>query len=227
MRLPLAFAAVVLGSACSAAESPSRPAKIVVYGDSISITGGGWPAMLEARLAGAGTIVESRAINGNALLWRTRCFGEPALERLRADLPQSAKNDILVLMAGANDLIQPRLPRGYSDCFDPGELGAAQIIAALAPRRRPDDRPRILLATIPPFGASEFHSAGAEGDRRLVNQWILANWPAGDVIDLDSLLAERDRPQALSSAMDSGDGLHPNERGAAAIAKRVGEVIKG
>ena len=78
-----------------------------------------------------------------------------------------------------------------------------------------------MLATLPPFGRSEFYNAAAETERQTVNRWIRSNWKGDDVIDLDRILAQGD---ALAPEYDSGDGLHPNERGAARIAAEVARL---
>ena len=225
-------AALLFAAGCSfpgAAEADGR--SVIVYGDSISLVGspGGWPGELDQALDGRGGdwAVVNRAVNGGGLVWRTRCFGAPAAERLRSELAATADGDIIVLMAGVNDLIQPRLPKGYSTCFDPGELDAATLAENLAQLRQLASRHkrRLLLATIPPFGKSEFSSAAAEADRVAINRWIHANWPGGDVIDLDRALASKGDPAILDPAFDSGDGLHPNANGASTIARLVAGQI--
>lgn len=73
---------------------------------------------------------------------------------------------------------------------------------------------------------SEFHNNAAESDRTIINGWIRNNGPQSDVIDLDRILASPESPAALAPEFESGDGLHPNASGAAAIAAAVGELIR-
>ena len=229
----LAFCAPLLLAAGCSFSSPAAAngQQVIVYGDSISLVGSsrGWPGELDQLLERRGhdwTVV-SRSIDGNGLVWRTRCFGKPAAERLRSDLAATSKTDNIVLMAGVNDLIQPRLPKGYSNCFDPAELNSALITATLAELRQlaSKRKQRLLLATIPPFGKSEFSSESAQTDRLAINHWIRANWPSADLVDLDSVLASKSDPSILEPDFDSGDGLHPNAKGAAAIANLVAEKL--
>ena len=227
----LAISVLLLAAACRA-ETP-RPRSLVVYGDSFSLGTGtghppGWPDRLEAMLdrGGRDWSVINRSINGNGLVWRTRCFGEPALARLRSEWPEIEGDRLIVVMAGVNDVIQPNLPAGSSDCFDPADFPASSVIGPLDELRQSSHGRRILLATIPPSSGSEFHSPAAEARRTDINRWIEANWPRVDVIDLARLLASPDDPSRLNPDLDSGDGLHPNDKGASVIAAAVMELIR-
>ena len=230
MRRICLIVAVLAVWACAEAGARS----LIVYGDSLSAGSGSnladpalWPAKAERLLDSAGPdwTVSNRSINGNGLVWKTRCFGTPAAERLKAELPSIAAGSTIVLMAGVNDTIQPNLPAGFSECFDPTEWSAEPIVAALRDLARSAGGRRLLLATIPPFAGSEYHSAKAEAVRAETNRWIRASWPKGDVIDLDSVLGDRRDPSRLRADFNSGDGLHPNEAGAAAIAAAVAQML--
>lgn len=235
MRIVLfVLATLLLASACQA-QPPVRPRQLVIFGDSFSLGSksaepvpDGWPDQLGDLLGRTDEdwSIDNRAINGNGLVWQTRCFGAPAIDRLKFAAPALDRQALIVLMAGVNDLIQSRLRKGYSDCFEPGVLNAADIVAALSRLRTGKLAQRILLATIPPFGASEFHSAAAERDRQEINHWVEANWPSEDVIDLATMLASPADTVRLNPDFDSGDGLHPNEKGKAVIAAAVKERIE-
>jgi lysophospholipase L1-like esterase len=208
---------------------------LVVYGDSLSAGSGSdlndpalWPSKAERLLDSAGRdwTVSNRSINGNGLVWKTRCFGVPAADRLKAELDAIPAGSTIVLMAGVNDTIQPNLPAGFSPCFEPSNWSAEPIVAALRDLAQRAGGRRILLATIPPFAASEYHSAKAEATRVETNRWIRANWATGDVIDLDSVLGDPSDRSRLRADFDSGDGLHPNEAGAAAIAAAVAGMLR-
>lgn len=232
MRRFLFFWAALLAPACQA--SNIEP-KVIVYGDSFSAGSGRnlkdphlWPNVLEGLLdqRGSDWTVVNRSINGNGLVWRTRCFGQPALERLNADLPSLVQGEIIIIMAGINDVIQPALPSGFSSCFDPGDFPAKSIVGPLDVLRRSAHGRRILLATIPPFSASKFHTAAAEQKRTDVNHWITAHWPKRDLVNLDKVLASGIDTAKLNPKFDSGDGLHPNGTGAVAIANAVAELMQ-
>ncbi len=228
--------ALLLSAACSSQAPATSSPKVIVYGDSISLATAqrralGWPDELDRLLDGRGRdwTVVNRAINGNGLIWRTRCFGEPAMDRFRSDLPAMESSDTVILMAGVNDLIQPRLPAEFSTCFEPADLPASALfgpVARLRQQLRAPGSPRVLLATIPPFGRSEFHSDAAESARQQINRWIRAHWASGDLIDLDVVLGGGAHSTEIKPEYDSGDGLHPNSRGSAAIAAAVAERVR-
>lgn len=231
MRSVIILAAALAVTACSSAETART---VVVYGDSFSAGAGTnledaslWPNKLEKQLdrRGSDWTVSNRSINGNGLVWKTRCFGEPASDRLEADLAKIPNGAPIILMAGVNDVIQPTLPAGFSDCFEPANFQSRDIIARLQALAKATNAHRLLIATLPPFARSELHSARAEAVRQEVNRWIRANWPAENVIDLEATLSTPGDATRLRPDFDSGDGLHPNERGAEAIASTVARAI--
>ena len=232
MRFPIIFAAALTVMGCGSANAAKT---VIVYGDSFSAGAGTdlsdprlWPNKLERLLDARGRdwTVANRSINGNGLVWKTRCFGQPAADRLQADIPKIPTGEIIVLMAGINDVIQPTLPAGFSSCFDPANLAAADITSRLSDIAKARNGHRIVIATIPPFAGSEFHSDQAEAVRQETNRWIRANWPQRDIIDLDHILAGSSDTGRLRKDFDSGDGLHPNERGAEAIAAATAGKIQ-
>ena len=232
MRLLITLAAALVATACAQADVTHT---VVVYGDSFSAGAGTnladpdlWPNKLERLLdqRGADWQVLNRSINGNGLVWKTRCFGEPASNRLQADLEKLPKGATIIIMAGVNDVIQPTLPAGFSSCFGPANFKSRDITSRLQVLATAASGHRLLVATIPPFATSEFHSAKAEAVRQEVNHWIHANWPAPDVIDLEGILSSPGDSSRLLPDFDSGDGLHPNERGADAIAAVAARHLK-
>ena len=231
MRLIVLAVSLLAASACAPANSAGS---IVIFGDSFSAGAGTdlkapelWPSKLEGLLDRDGDwAVSNRSINGNGLVWKTRCFGEPAMDRLQSNLQSLPRGSIVIVMAGVNDTIQPHLPDGFSPCFEPADWSAERMTSRLQPLLVMRGERRILVATIPPFGASEFHSAKPEAIRQDFNRWLRANWPKDYVIDLAMVLADSRDPNRLRRDYDSGDGLHPNEKGAAAIAAAVTEMLR-
>ena len=57
--------------------------------------------------------------------------------------------------------------------------------------------------------------------RRAINAWIRTAGPFYGVIDFDHALRDPARPDRLHAAFDSGDHLHPNDAGYAAMAAAV------
>jgi lysophospholipase L1-like esterase len=80
---------------------------------------------------------------------------------------------------------------------------------------------RVYGATILPFGGSQYSSAEHELARRTVNEWIRASRAFDAVIDFDAVMRDRDDATRLRADGDSGDHLHPNERGYVLMAESI------
>ncbi|WP_225844962.1 GDSL-type esterase/lipase family protein [Streptomyces sp. HPF1205] len=103
-------------------------------------------------------------------------------------------------------------------------LGGLYGLAARA--RRHGIRP--VLGTITPFGGSLFALGAEEGEevRRAVNEALSAqrDWP---IADFAAAVADPADPTRLAAPFDSGDGVHPSDAGAAALAGAVDLAIPG
>jgi len=118
-----------------------------------------------------------------------------------------------VLLAGANDL--GGQPRPSGDELLDGLFSLA--------RRAERAGVRPVLATITPFGGSVYPSFVAPGNERLrqeVNRALLGQRDR-PVLDFAAALADPADPTRLAAAFDSGDGVHPSDAGAAALAEAV------
>lgn len=227
------FLSAAIAATIATASPNSR--SVYVFGDSFSAGDGSdlanpdlWPVRLEKRLDANGRdwSVANKSINGNGLIFRTKCFGDPATVRAEAELPGLPVAATVIVMAGVNDVIQPFLKQGTSTCFEPRHLTSVELAAGLSSLRGKVKAQRLIVATIPPFKASEFHSAQAEAVRSGFNKWLVANWPKRDLIRLDRLLASPSDDQLLDRQFDSGDGLHPNAKGARRIADEVARMLE-
>ena len=102
--------------------------------------------------------------------------------------------------------------------------GAREIIDGLfsLARRAAKRGLQPVLGTLTPvMGRYAFLSAaGNEDIRQAVNQAILAqrDWP---VADFAAALADSADPARIAAAFDSGDGVHPGDAGASALAGAV------
>jgi lysophospholipase L1-like esterase len=78
-------------------------------------------------------------------------------------------------------------------------------------------------ATILPFKDDTlgFYSAENERKRSAVNDWIRHGGEYDAVIDFDAAVRDPADPLRLLPAYDSGDHLHPNDAGMAAMADAV------
>jgi lysophospholipase L1-like esterase len=83
---------------------------------------------------------------------------------------------------------------------------------------------KIFGGTLTPFGGTEFpgyFSSAGEEKRARINSWIRTSGRFDAVIDFDAATRDPARPTQLRSAYDSGDHLHPNDAGYAAMADAI------
>ena len=139
-------------------------------------------------------------------------------DRFDRDVLGVAEATHVLILAGTNDIALPSMQG------EPLPV-AAEIIGGLRAlaRRAAGHGVQPVLGTITPFGGSSmaaFLTDGNEDIRRTVNDAIIgqAEWP---VVDFAAALADPDDPGRLASAFDSGDGVHPGDGGARALAAAV------
>ena len=80
---------------------------------------------------------------------------------------------------------------------------------------------RVIGGTILPFRGYTFWSPFKEVQRRKVNAWIRNGGAFDGVIDVAAAVADPTDPRRISSSFDSGDHLHLNNDGYAALAFAV------
>lgn len=213
-------------------DAPPGAASIVALGDSITdghgaTTNGNdrWTDVLARRLTAspaAGNIgVSNEGIGGNHLL--TDGLGPNAMARFDRDVLASAGVRWLIVFEGVNDL---------GDLTRHGDV-AAEAHGALVKRieaayqqiivRGHAHGLRVFGATITPFAGSDYYHPGLqnEADRQAVNAWIRAPGHFDAVIDFDSVVRDRQHPDRLLPAYDSGDHLHPSPAGYQAMGEAV------
>ncbi len=205
---------------------------IVALGDSITAgydstpnANDGWVDLLADRLQAAHTspplAVLNAGISGNNLHESSPCFGQSGLQRMQRDaLAQPGVRDVIVAL-GVNDITQPHEPS--SRCLAHARISAAGMIAdyRTAIRRIHADHLRAIGATIAPFGRYPYWSPTIESERRRIDHWIRTSHAFDGVIDFDRALRDPAHPSWLNPAYDSGDGLHPNDAGQAAMAAAI------
>jgi lysophospholipase L1-like esterase len=181
---------------------------------------GGAPAGPEVRLG-----IVNRGIAGNRLLrdpgeWQL--FGRAALERFDRDVLATAGVRHLVVFIGINDIGHPgtgTIPASEEPTPDELVAGYRRLIA-----RAREKGIAIYGATLTPFEGTTFpgyYTPAKEQVRQAVNHWIRSSGEFDGVIDFDRALRDPGRPSRLLPAYDSGDHLHPNDRGMQAMADAV------
>ncbi|MET9495612.1 GDSL-type esterase/lipase family protein [Streptomyces sp. NPDC006552] len=198
-----------------------RPRTVVVaFGDSITRGDGTsvdgeerYPDHLRRALAGTGTVVLNAGLGANRV--RVEGYGVPMAERFTTVLDAVPEATHVIILGGTNDIALPSLYGG--DQPAPQEL--SDTLLALAARAR-ERGLRPILGTVPPFGTGElpvFQEPASEHLRTTVNKTLAAQQDV-PVVDFAAALADPDEPTRLAPAHDSGDGFHPSDAGARAMA---------
>ncbi|WP_280266362.1 GDSL-type esterase/lipase family protein [Nocardia wallacei] len=171
--------------------------------------------VLNARLA-RGWVVNN-GISGNRLTAVE--IGDSGTNRLDSDaLRTPGVTDILVNF-GINDLILGAMggqPSATADELIAGftDLAARAHAAGL----------RIHAATIGPYAGCVYPGmpiAETQPTRREVNEWLRTTDLFDSTFDVDRAVADPARPEFIRPEFDSGDGMHLNDAGAAAMAHTV------
>ncbi len=193
------------------AENPGGD--IVTLGDSITDGRGSgtdrndrWPDDLERRLqAGPGTAsigMLNMGIGGNCVL--RGGLGPTALSRFDRDVLSQSDARWLIVFEGVNDIGGGRNLSVATNLISAFKKFIAQAHA---------QHIRVYGATITPFGGSFYDSPMHETARETVNDWIRHGGAFDGVIDFDAAIRDPQKPSHLLPAGDSGDHLHPNEKG--------------
>ncbi|HSZ38337.1 MAG TPA: SGNH/GDSL hydrolase family protein [Trebonia sp.] len=220
-------------------QVPDRGAgTVVALGDSITDgttstpgTNRRWPDYLARRLLappdGQGCGVLNAGISGNRVLLDGAAAspdcagaGESGLARLDRDVLDRAGVRTLVICAGINDII-------WEPHYDATPIidGLSRIAA-----RAHECGIRVIGATLTPAcGFSGGLSAVQETARAEVNAWIRDGSAFDAVADFDAVLRDPAHPERLAACYDSGDHLHPSDRGFEALAAAIclGGLTKG
>jgi lysophospholipase L1-like esterase len=218
-------------------EAPpaSRQRVVAAFGDSITDGAGStsnsnqrWPDLLAQRLVKQQVAVINAGISGARVL--SDKMGVNALARFDRDVLNQPNLDTVILLMGINDIGWPASSLGPHDPALSVERlieGYRQLIARAHLRHV-----RIVGATLTPFeGAlqstelSGYYSAAKEQMRQAVNQWIRSSGEFDAVIDFDAAVRDPRHPRRFLPAYDSGDHLHPGDRGYRAMAEAIDLTI--
>lgn len=201
---------------------------IVTFGD--SITDGnrakpdalrGWPEVLARRLTarkgGNRYTVLNAGIAGNRLL--VRGWGSAGLARLDRDVLRIDGVTHLILLEGINDInFSGRSPFGTNPEITADDLisGYRQVIARARARGI-----KVFIGTLTPNPRDAFSTETKVAIRDSVNRWIRTSGEPDAVIDFDAMVRDPANPNQFAVAFDSGDHLHPSDKGY----ERMGSLI--
>ncbi|GID97019.1 SGNH/GDSL hydrolase family protein [Amorphoplanes digitatis] len=220
--------------------TPRRAASVVAFGD--SITDGAittvdanhrWPDLLAGRLGNRDLGVLNKGIGGNRLLYDGNTladgpfagigpiFGDSALRRFDRDVLAQPGARYVIVLLGINDIGQPGSIAPPSEAVTVDDLifGYRQLIA------RAHERGLLIFgATMTPFQDTTipgYYSEAGEAKRVAANRWIRTSGEYDGVIDFDRAVRDPAQPARMLAAYDSGDHLHPNDAGMAAMAGAI------
>ncbi|WP_237547457.1 MULTISPECIES: SGNH/GDSL hydrolase family protein, partial [Streptomyces] len=204
------------------------PGSVVLLGDSITdgekVTVGAnrrWPDVLAGRLRDQDEVprygVLNQGISANRVVTdrypgdavSTDTGGVSALHRLDRDVLAQTSARTVVVFQGVNDV-------RWGTTAGEVVAGLREIVARGHARGL-----RVLVATIAPCEGEARCTAAADAERVAVNAWIRGDEDSDGVLDFDAVLRDPEHPARLLPAYDSGDHLHPNEAGLAALAGSV------
>ncbi|MBV9750347.1 MAG: SGNH/GDSL hydrolase family protein [Acetobacteraceae bacterium] len=214
-------------------EAPTDASAVVTFGDSITDGANStpdanhrWPDVLAERLQKSGqahVAVLNEGISGAQVL-RDR-MGVNALARFDDDVAAQPHASVVVLMMGINDIGWPGSPLAPHEA-EPSVAsiidGYKQLIA-----RAHLHGLRIVGATLTPFAVAfqgtpfeGYYNEQKEQEREAVNAFIRSGAFDG-VIDFDAVVRDPADPKRIQAKFDSGDHLHPNDAGYAAMADTI------
>lgn len=197
-------------------EAP-KSAAVAIIGNSITDGRGSgtnkqdrWPDILSERLlknpATKRIGVLNMGIGGNCVLHGG--LGPTALERLERDILKQHGVRWIIILEGVNDIggtrdsasaaaVAKDLIDAYGKMIDEGHQRGLKVYGA----------------TITPINRSFYYKDYREAARETVNRWIRTSGRFDAVIDFDKVMRNPDEPTTLLPEAQSGDYLHPNEKG--------------
>ncbi|WP_436462931.1 SGNH/GDSL hydrolase family protein [Acinetobacter seifertii] len=218
---------------------PKQKAQVVaVIGD--SITDGAtatldantrWTDFLAKRLSAHQLAVINSGISGNRLL--TDGMGDSVLKRLNSEVFQYSGVKTLIVLIGINDISWPGTafaPKQQIPSFEALTKGYQSVVNAAHKQGI-----QVIGATLLPFSGAlpntpldNYYQPNKDELRQRINQWIRTSHTFDGVLDLDEGLKDPKHPDRLNPIYDSGDHLHPNDRGNQHMAELVqlDQIIK-
>ncbi len=195
---------------------------VAAFGDSLTDGSGTtpgahqrYPDHLSRRL---GLPVLNLGIGGNRLL--RNGFGPAGLLRFQPDVLSVPGLTHVIIALGINDLGLPAM-------LGQPKTGAEEMIAGFTTLARLAREAGVapIGATLPPYAGTTFpgyHSEKGDRIREAVNDWIRRTPEYHACLDIDAAVRDPERPSHFHADLHCGDGLHPNDEGARAMAHAIG-----
>jgi lysophospholipase L1-like esterase len=210
---------------------------VVAFGDSLTDGAGSteganrrWTDVLSRRLRGAldsgadlpRYSVVNQGISGNRVL--TSGLGRPAdnqsgLGRFERDVLERPNVKVVVIDLGVNDILR------NPDLADPDKIldGLRTLVDQAHARGI-----KVVGATLMPFQGHRGYTDAREDVRQRINAAIRDGEVYDAVVDFDKALRDPYNPRKFRSDYDSGDHLHPGDKGYARMAEAFDlEDLKG
>jgi lysophospholipase L1-like esterase len=213
-------------------QAAEGAATIIAFGD--SITDGfsttpdqhrEWPALLAERLQAdprtAKFGVINMGISGNRVLQTVT--GQSALARFDRDVLARSGVRWIVLLEGINDINFTALPGAPESQHATAEAiigGLSQLVD-----RAHAHGIQVMGATMTPMGGLWLFNDRTEAMRQEVNAWIRTSGKFDALVDFDAVTRDPAKPSYLRAEHDSGDHIHPNDAGNAAMAEAINLMV--
>lgn len=202
---------------------------VAVFGDSLSQQGF-WTNAFEKRLrkefSGKYTLINKSAMGNRVLRDWSRQFilqglyGKRATERIKDEILSYDGISHCIIFLATNDLIQYGSPDAFPwEKPDINELCGAFADMADELHQR---NIKVIVFTVPAFGAADFSSHKKDALRKELNLWIKENANLFDcVFDAAELISDKSDEYFTSAELLGGDKMHINALGGEKIADAI------
>ncbi|NUF99920.1 SGNH/GDSL hydrolase family protein [Acinetobacter oleivorans] len=183
-----------------------------------------WTDFLAKRLSPHQIAVINSGISGNRLL--TDGMGDSALKRLNSEVFQYSGVKTLIVLVGINDISWPGTafaPKQQIPSFEALTEGYKRVV-----KEAHEQGIQVIGATLLPFSGAlpntpldNYYQLNKDELRQRINHWMRTSKTFDGVLDLEQGLKDSKHSDRLNPIYDSGDHLHPNDRGNQQMANLV------
>ncbi|MGN5724828.1 SGNH/GDSL hydrolase family protein [Acinetobacter calcoaceticus] len=183
-----------------------------------------WTDFLAKRLSPHQVAVINSGISGNRLL--TDGMGDSALKRLNSEVFQYSGVKTLIVLVGINDISWPGTafaPKQQIPSFEALTEGYKRVV-----KEAHEQGIQVIGATLLPFSGAlpntpldNYYQPNKDELRQRINHWMKTSKTFDGVLDLEQGLKDSKHSDRLNPIYDSGDHLHPNDRGNQQMANLV------